>query len=835
MIYPINFENKIEFNSIRNYLKSYCISNVAKEYVDNILYLEDLDKILPLLNQTNEFVSILNCEIFPDIYIYDLRNELNRIKIKDTYLSNLELWELSKTFKSLISIYNFLQRKNDNNEYVYPFLNDTTKKITINEKIIYIINSIIDENGLIKDNASNELRKIRIEKSNANKKITKLLTSILKNAQKEGYINNNVYPTHRDGRLVIPISPVYKKKISGIIHDESDSGKTVFIEPSQVVEANNEITELDNKERKEIIRILKKTSEYIRPLIDDYIYYYEYLGKIDFIRAKAKFAILTKCILPDISPFPLIEWESAIHPILKLHIEKKNLVGFDIVPLDIKLSSPRQRILIISGPNAGGKSVCLKTVGLLQYMLQCGLLIPLSENSKCGIFKSIFINIGDEQSIEDELSTFSSYLINMKNMMKYSDENSLCLIDEFGSGTEPMIGGSMAQAMLKKLNRNKIFGVITTHFQNLKQFAQETDGILNGSMLYDKNQMKPLFQLKIGNPGSSFAIEIARKIGIPEDVVQETVRIVGKDYISSEKYLQDILRDKKYWENKRLEIHQKEKRIDDIINKYNDIINQLNEERTTIIRQAQHKANLIIERSNSIIEKTIKEIKEAEAEKNKTKELRAQINQFKEEINNFEFKEFENKIKRQYDKNKQRREGNKNSKHTDPSPIQDKKINKVQKIDALIKNGDFVKLKDQQTIGKVLKINNNEALIAFGSIKMNIPLNKLEKSNPPKIKKRAYTFVSKETQDKIRETTLNFNSEIDVRGMRGDEALQAIQYFIDDALVASVHRLRILHGTGSGILKTLIRQHLSKIKNVVSYKDEHPQFGGAGITIVELE
>lgn len=838
MIYPDNFEEKIEFTFIRNYLKGYCISKLGQENVDKMYYLTDIQNILLFINQTLEFCDILKHEDFPDIIIHDHRLSLKRINIEETFLLTNELFELYKSLKSFVSINEFLRRKIENTEeYKSPNLYLLTVDKEIDKKIITSIERVLDDNGDIKDSASPELRRIRHDKASASRKVSKILYSILKNAQNEGIINTDVSPSIRDGRLVIPVPPAHKRKISGIIHDESDSGKTVYIEPTQVVEANNEITELENQERKEIVRILKSITSEIRPHIRNILSCYDLLGDIDFIRAKAKFSIYTDSILPTIENKPLLDWNSAIHPILKIHLEKKFPGENKIVPLDITLSAPDKRILIISGPNAGGKSVCLKTVGLLQYMLQCGMPVPVNENSKFGIFRDMFINIGDEQSIENELSTFSSHLINMKAMMKYSNDKSLLLIDEFGGGTEPTIGGALAQAMLRKLNENKIFGVITTHFQNLKQYAQVTKGIINGAMLYDRNEMCPLFQLRIGNPGSSFAIEIARKIGIPKEVIDETSEIVGADYISSDKYLQDIIRDKRYWENKRADIHQKEKRLDETVERYEKELKKLREEKNIIISQAKKDAKNIIEQSNAVIERTIKEIKEAEAERQQTKEARERITQFKDKVEEMGNDEYSKRMERQAEKIRRRQERRAKNKKEGHSPTPSNTSNQVkQQTECVsIKEGDFVKLKGQQTIGKVLKVSgNNDALVVFGSLQMNVKKNNLELTTPPKEEKRAFTFVSRETRDSIRETTLNFNSEIDVRGMRGDEAVQAIKYYVDDAQVASVSRLRILHGTGSGILRQLIREYLSTVPAVVSMHDEHPEFGGAGITIVEL-
>jgi DNA mismatch repair protein MutS2 len=629
-----------------------------------------------------------------------------------------------------------------------------------------------------------------------------------------------------------------KRRIKGIIHDESDTGKTVYIEPSEVVEANNKIRELEADERREIQRILLEITNKIRPEVHDIEQNFEFLAEIDFTRAKAKFAINTKSIQPEISTKPEIDWSIAIHPLLEKSLKKS---GKSVVPLDIKLTS-KNRILLISGPNAGGKSVCLKTVGLLQYMLQCGMPIPVAPSSTAGIFRSIFIDIGDEQSLEDDLSTYSSHLLNMKNMMKGCNGNSLILIDEFGGGTEPQIGGAIAEAILKRFNTTGSYGIITTHYQNLKEYAQNTPGIINGAMLYDRQHMQPLFQLRIGNPGSSFAIEIARKTGIPEEVIADATEIVGKDYISADKYLQDILRDKKYWEKKRESVHKQEKIMNQIISQHETEIQTLQEERKKILTKAKEEAQQLIKDSNAKIERTIKEIKEAQAEKESTKFIRQSLNEFKESIESQNNAEMEDKIQRQMNKILARKERirNKNKQEktvpqTDKGDTPAKSITKHTHPKTSFVAGDYVRIKGQNTVGQIKQINNKQAQVTFGMIITNIKINQLEHAEKPETQKRASTFVTKVTQDDIRERKLNFKQDIDVRGMRADEAIQAITYFIDDAIVANVSPVRILHGTGSGILRTILRQHLSTISGVKSFRDEHVDFGGAGITIVNLD
>ena len=596
------------------------------------------------------------------------------------------------------------------------------------------------------------------------------------------------------------------------------------------MEANNRIRELEGDERREIIRILTEFSNTLRPSIPEILQSYEFLAEIDFIRAKSHFAIQTNSIKPSLENEQLLDWTMAVHPLLQLSLAKH---GKKVVPLDIELNLKR-RILIISGPNAGGKSVCLKTVGLLQYMLQCGMLVPMHERSHVGLFGSIFIDIGDEQSIEDDLSTYSSHLTNMKIMMKSCNERSLILIDEFGGGTEPQIGGAIAEAVLKRFNQKGTFGVITTHYQNLKHFAEDHEGVVNGAMLYDRHLMQALFQLQIGNPGSSFAVEIARKIGLPEDVIADASEIVGSEYINADKYLQDIVRDKRYWEGKRQTIRQREKHMEETIARYQTEMEELQKSRKEIIRQAKEEAERMLQESNARIENTIRTIKEAQAEKEKTRQARQELTDFRTSLDALASKEHEEKIAQKMKKLKEKQERKKNKKNEPKAAVSSP--SSAPKV-VPIAVGENVKIKGQTSVGQVMEINGKNATVAFGSIKTTVKIDRLERTNnAPKTEGIAKsTFVSSQTHDQMYEKKLSFRQDIDVRGMRGDEALQAVTYFIDDAILVGMDRVRILHGTGTGILRTLIRQYLATVPGVSHYADEHVQFGGAGITVVDFD
>ena len=539
---------------------------------------------------------------------------------------------------------------------------------------------------------------------------------------------------------------------------------------------------------------------------------------------------------PVVGMFAYLDWIQAVHPLLRISLEKQ---GKKVVPLDITLSREK-RILIISGPNAGGKSVCLKTTGLLQYMLQCGLSVPMSERSKTGIFQHILIDIGDEQSIENDLSTYSSHLLNMKNMMKTANQNSLILIDEFGTGTEPRIGGAIAESVLNQFCKKETWGIITTHYQNLKQMADTHPIIANGAMLYDRQEMRPLFQLQIGQPGSSFAIEIARKIGLPEDVIKEASEIVGNDYVQSDKYLQDIVRDKRYWENKRQNIHQHEKQMQSTIARYESEVEKVDKERKEILRKAKEEAEELLRESNRRIENAIREIKESQAAKEETRRIREELNTFREEIAEVDTtandeliakkirqiqERHERKAKRKLEKQKRQEE----QQNAPQQPV-------AKAAEKVLKEGQTVRIKGLSSVGKIEKIQGKMATVIFGDMRTTMRSDRLEPAEAPKKEesKALAVPVSRQTRETIDERKLNFKQDLDVRGMRGDEAINAVTYFIDDAILLGMNRVRILHGTGSGILRSLIRQYLATIPNVTHFQDEHVQFGGHGITVVDI-
>ena len=861
MTYPDNFEQKIGFNEIRNMLRQQCLSPLGKEQVDNMAFSSDAEQVNEWLGQVREFRRLMEeVEDFPLQYFYDVRASIQRTRVENTHLEEDELFDLRRSLKTIADIVAILNHSDEDDahaeqedgwrrekKYPYPALHRLAEDVMTFPQLIQRIDQILDKFGKIRDNATPELLQIRRELARTEGSISRTLYSILRSAQSEGVVEKDVTPTLRDGRLVIPVVPTLKRKIRGIVHDESATGRTVFIEPAEVVEANNRVRELEGEERKEIIRILTAFTDKVRPHAKEILDSYRFLAVIDLIQAKRKVADTFKAIEPEVEDHPHIDWIRAIHPLLQLSLEKKQEKA---VPLDIQLTRDK-RILIISGPNAGGKSVCLKTVGLLQYMLQCGLSIPVSERSRTGVFHNIMIDIGDEQSLENDLSTYSSHLLNMKNMLKAADGDTVILIDEFGTGTEPGIGGAIAEAVLNRFCKQQAYGVITTHYQNLKHFADSHEGVANAAMLYDRHEMKALFQLAIGRPGSSFAIEIARKTGLPEDVIKEASDIVGSEYIQSDKYLQDIVRDKRYWENKRQNIHQREKDMEKTISRYESDLEDIERSRKAILQKAKEEAAELLKEANRKIENTIREIREKQAEKEETRRIRQELDRFRQEVEEADRKANDDKIARKIAQIQQRKERH--------AKRQAEKVQNQEKAAAALRGaqanrpsddrplqaGDTVRIKGLSTVGKIENISGDMATAVFGGMRTKMRLNRLEHALPDSAstasadkteqRKESLTYsISQETRKTIDDRKANFHQDIDVRGMRGDEALNAVQYFIDDAILVGMPRVRILHGKGNGILRQLIRQYLSSVPNVTHYADEHVQFGGAGITVVDF-
>ena len=787
MIYPTNIEHKIDFQVIRDGLKGFCTSSLGKERVDQMHWLTDYAAIQSLLSYLREMLTLLSDAsiTFPQGEIYDLREALSRIRIEGLFMDESELFSLRKMLDYAALLNRFFSTLD---KITYPLL---SAQNAVNNQLLIVnsIDRILDRYGKMRDNASPELARIRKEIHHSQGTVSRALNTILRQAQAEGILDKDAAPTLREGRLVLPVPPAYKRKIGGIVHDESATGKTVFIEPQQVVEANNRIRELEGEERRERMRILLEITEQIRPNIPDILEVESYLADVDFLRAKALFSIDIQALVPEVYDRSLVDWREAFHPVLWLKFRR---LGKMVIPLSIRLID--NRILLISGPNAGGKSVCLKTVALLQYMMQCGLAVPMHETSQMGIFHKLLIDIGDEQSIEDDLSTYSSHLRNMKYFVRNANSRTLLLIDEFGTGTEPMIGGAIAEAVLTQLNEQKAYGVITTHYSNLKHFAERTEGVINGAMLYDRGQLKPLFQLSIGQAGSSFAVEIARQIGLPETIIQRATDIVGEEHIDYDKHLQDIARDKRYWENKRQNIRQREKHLEEKIAHYEEQMASIKAKKRAIIEEANAEAANLLRKSNATIERTIREIKEAKAEKKATQQAREKVEKLKEIVQ-------ANPIAKQSKSN--------------------------------------ISISFKSNSGATEKRSQNQVLRSLSDLKVltKNPAKLLKETNSSKAK-----IISSNVADELRRRKLSFSRELDIRGLRVDEALEVLIAYIDDALMVNAEMVTILHGTGTGALKQVVRDYLLERQKTmqrlrsgeISFHDGDPDRGGAGITIVEL-
>jgi len=791
--------------------------------VSNISLLSGKESVIHELSKTFEFQQLLKLEdSFPSENYFNVTDCLNNIRIEGTFPEVQELFDLKRSLETVKAILSFFRKSEENR---YPVLTSICGNLKQYPYVSDSIDRIIDKHGVIRDNASPRLKEIRNEHASKSSLVSKRLNAILKQAQIDGIVDTDTSVSVRNGRGVIPVNAYDKRKIKGLIHDQSASGKTVYIEPAEIVEINNEIIELEYEERREIVRILIAFADNIRPYIDDLLVSNQLLGEIDFIRAKALLGNQFNSIKPVLTDKPNINWRKAVHPLLYLTFQK--IPGRKVIPLDITLEA-KNRILLISGPNAGGKSVCLKTVGLLQYMLQCGLTIPVEEGSESGIFKNIFIDIGDEQSIDNDLSTYSSHLTSMKYFLKNASSDTLVLIDEFGTGTEPMLGGSIAEAILGELNNRKVFGVLTTHYTNLKHFASITDGIINGAMAFDNHLMQPLFQLQIGKPGSSFAFEIARKIGLSEEILKTASEKAGVKNINYDRHLKDIARDKRYWENKRQNIRQQEKQLEELIENYEKELSEARSVRKEIISNAKDEAKSLLDKSNKIIENTVRQIKEVQAEKERTREIRQQLDEFKssfsEEIppkeTSSEQKVSELKIKAKKFK-----------------PVQITKERAPEKIsEKPLKPGDTVRMRDTLAAGEVIEVREGLVQVETGNLRIFVPEDKIERISRSELKKSyKSTPGSNIFSNELNQKRIRFNPEIDIRGVRGEEAINQVQDLIDNALIVQHKNLRILHGKGNGILRHLVREYLATVNVVKSFRDEHIEFGGSGITVVEMD
>lgn len=790
-------------------LNDFCLSEMGEEFVQKLRFINQFEQVKKLLGQTEEFRQILLFgKPFPAQNYFNLTPELERIRIPGTYIEQEWLFNLKSSLETVFDVLQYIEVLDVEK---FPLIKSLASDLVVGRRLLRRIEQIIDDRGNIRDDASENLRDIRQRLIRLSADIDKSIRQVFVQAKKNGWVNPNDEITMRNGRLVIPVPATFKRKIRGFIHDESATGQTVYIEPADALEANNEVKELENAERREIIRILTVFTDELRPEIDNLLEAYRFLGLVDFIRAKARLAVEIEAGLPILNEKPIVEWWAAKHPLLFLAHKKQKKT---IEPLTIKLTG-EQRILIISGPNAGGKSVCLKTVGLLQYMLQCGLLIPVRETSETGIFKDIFIDIGDEQSIENDLSTYTSHLRNMKFFSLKAGKNSLFLIDEFGTGTEPQLGGAIAEAVLEHLNFKQAFGVITTHYSNLKLLANKTPGLVNGAMLFDTRLMQPLFRLQIGNPGSSFAFEIAKKTGFPWFILKNATKKVGKAQLKFDEQLQQLEIEKKELADKQAEILKKENKLTAIAEKYEKMLAELETSKSSIIKDARNEAKSIISESNKLIENTIREIKEANADKEKTKIIREKHKESVEKI----------VVEKPVEEPK-------------PAPEKNqKKKPEAEKHPERIFVGNRVRIPPQVTVGEVIEITGNEAVVSFGSLTMRSPLDKLvnvgEEELHEKVlfRKSGYGNIINDLNDKL----ANFKLSLDLRGQRAEEASANLQKYIDEAILLRIKEVKILHGKGNGVLREIIREQLRGNSEVKKFSDEKLELGGHGITVVILK
>ena len=795
MIYPENFESKIGFDRIRNQIAVLCITDGAREKLSGLHFSTSREEIVRLLEETFEMRTILMLESdFPESNYVDTALFLKKAEVTGAFLETGEILTLRK---GLTAAYELVRFFGSDSGAKYPRLRALSRDVQGFPEIINHIDSIIDRFGKVKDSASPELYTVRRSIREREGQISRRLQQIMSQAQAAGLVDADASVSIREGRAVIPVSAANKRKIKGFVHDESATGKTVYIEPVEVVEINNELKELEYEERREVVRVLVRFTEMLRPELPGIAASGDYLTTMDLIRAKARFALDNDCTMPIVEEGSSILLKNARHTLLAQTLRKE---GKSVVPLDLVLT-PQKHILVISGPNAGGKSVCLKTVGLLQYMMQCGLLVSASENSEMGIFRSIFIDIGDEQSIDNDLSTYSSHLLNMKNILRHADNRSLILIDEFGTGTEPIIGGAIAEAVLEQLEAKGCFGVITTHYSNIKYYASNAQGILNGAMTFDVQNIRPLFRLETGKPGSSFAVEIARKIGLPDEIIRSASEKAGSDHINIERQLREIARDRRYWEQKRDKIHQTEKRVDELAEKYKTELETIKAERNRLLKEAKAQAQQITAEANRQIENTIRVIRESQADKEQTRLVRRKIEQYKDSLEQAPADDgaIDRKIE-QLRAREQRRAERKANAATQEAPEQKADLVKPKTIEP----GGKVRIQGQDAVGEVLELTGKKAIVGFGQIRTTIDLKRLEAISNSEYKKVTRslrpTTASSASYDTA-ERRVHFSQQIDVRGMRASEALDATQEFIDDAIMLGFSEVRILHGKGTGALK----------------------------------
>jgi DNA mismatch repair protein MutS2 len=825
MIYPETFEYKTGFDQIRELLKGYCSGVSGRELITEMSFSTNFEIITDNLSVTSEMQGLLQRAGFNIDNSQNIFPVLSKISVEGAFTTAEELLSLKRFLDSLKSVVKSISAIEDQ---AAPFLKARSSGIDYFQQQYKAIDKVIDNDGAIRDNASARLGNIRSEIKSLNSQVARRLNSILKRARSEGIVENEATISIRNGRGVIPVTIFNKRKIPGLVHDQSSSGKTLFIEPSEIVELNNDLFELEHEERREIVLILTAVSEALHPFLDDLEGAAWFMAEVDFIRAKALLGNNLGSSMPRMRNAPHIRWVSAAHPLLSLSFRKQE--GRAVVPLNLTLDS-EQRIIVISGPNAGGKSVCLKTAGLLQYMLQCGLTIPVGEGSEAGVFDSLLIDIGDEQSIENDLSTYSYHLHTMKFFLRNAGKKSLVLIDEFGSGTEPVIGGAIAEAILTELNAMEVFGVITTHYTNLKHYASSAEGVVNGAMAFDNHLMQPLFRLETGEPGSSFAFEIARKIGLPERVLENASEKAGRENVVYDKFLIYIARDRRYWERKRSDVRKLEKRLSVMASGYEEQMGEVKQKRKEILEEARQKAEEMLAGSNRIIENTIREIKEAEAEKERTKEARGRLAEFRAELAADDDKK---RGKPLGDVAAKRSAGRKRPPKGTSVSKQSATGDKEDRLPEKIVKGSYVKIAGSDSTGVLEEIKGKGAIVSFSGVIVKVPLDKLlpgsRDSYENAVRKRGR---SSSVATELR-SSRSFSSQLDLRGIKADEALTMVEEFLDHAYMISYPTVRILHGKGYGILRDVIRKYLSAAGHVKWFGDAPVDQGGTGITVVEM-
>ncbi|WP_234734604.1 endonuclease MutS2 [Tellurirhabdus bombi] len=807
MLYPESFEQKLGFDKIRDLLRQACLSPLGQSYVEKIRFSDNFQLIEKMLRQVAEFKNIVQYEPdFPSSNYLDIRPQLQKTRIEGMMLSEEEFFELKLTLRTIQQCLRFLEAKEEGS---YPYLSELAEVVTIDKKLTDAIERVIDDRGHVRDSASPALADIRRRIISEQAGLRKKLDGILRNARQQGWVADDVSLTIRNGRMVIPVAAEHKRRLKGFIHDESATGQTVFIEPSEVFDTNNEIRELEYEERREVHRILRELTDTLRPYLPDLHKATTFLGLVDFIRAKAKLASQMAADLPELVNQTLIDWQGARHPLLYLSFEKQ---GKKVVPLSIRLDQ-KQRILIISGPNAGGKSVALKTIGLLQYMVQSGLLIPVYEGSKAGIFQNLFIDIGDEQSLENDLSTYSSHLTSMRTFLTLSNKRTLFLIDEFGTGTEPSLGGAIAEAILEELNKSGAYGVINTHYTNLKMFADKTQGLVNGAMRFDGENLEPLYTLEVGRPGSSFAFEIASKIGLPKAVIERAKDKLGTQQVNFEKLIKELDIEKRIFSEKNLEVGINQRKLAQQLAETTALQTRLENDQKRILNEAKLKAKTLVSEANQRIENTIREIRENKAEREQTRQVRQKLEQFDRQELVTEVLVDEPKRAKAQDAEEE-----------------------FLPAEGAITVGSYVRIQGQNAIGQVLALKGKDAEISIGDLKSNIKLNRLEKVSRKVYREATGEAARPKVQGiDLNEKMMSFSFNLDIRGKRGEEAMVELDNFLDNAIMLGYPELRIVHGKGDGILRNLVRQHLRSFSQVGPMSDEHADRGGAGVTIVKMK